>query len=605
MLIKELSFNEKNEIIDWVNNNNTTCSSINIDSIVNNNIKEYLNKIKNKIIDIEKLNKYTQLLFPVKDCIVITNQNNIETYFFDKELLDSLLADNKQLLKISFCLQKPEKGGREIYNNNLIELVEDDYTLELINEQHVFTETVIGNKLKISITFYFIVNLSDIHFFENKNNIIFENSLFVKNWKYSIPSNTVEDIEGLIANKKYKINNSSSSILENFILDISLFHLKNKKLNDIQYEIEYLILDNKFKFKVEYDKITKKSPLFSIILFLNEETYPVVMSNVDIESYKYKEINNYSNLYFLIPKNNTHITFDSSKYYSIYNYNNEDNISKNYLQINIWESKNKYLINHENLINIVENNIISYNSIYNCNLLNDILYDNNNDTTEKIIKVLKAYNGNENIIYFKNLHHTEYNYDFLLKKLGDITDDIYPFLIKEIEVKDNNIFNRRKIFTNVLSKDVCFWIINESEKIIDWNVDKENNTVYINIDQIPPVLSYILFILNFLLTTIKKNYNLDLEYLKLNVKDVIVTKYRKDSYSNRMSKDNTFITLVINLNDLKDFKDGEIVFDDNEKILLNQGDMLLYNGKQNKTIGGVSDGEKYCLIFFIELLLNF
>ena len=605
MLIKELSFNEKNEIIDWVNNNNTTCSSINIDSIVNNNIKEYLNKIKNKIIDIEKLNKYTQLLFPVKDCIVITNQNNIETYFFDKELLDSLLADNKQLLKISFCLQKPEKGGREIYNNNLIELVEDDYTLELINEQHVFTETVIGNKLKISITFYFIVNLSDIHFFENKNNIIFENSLFVKNWKYSIPSNTVEEIEGLIANKKYKINNSSSSILENFILDISLFHLKNKKLNDIQYEIEYLILDNKFKFKVEYDKITKKSPLFSIILFLNEETYPVVMSNVDIESYKYKEINNYSNLYFLIPKNNTHITFDSSKYYSIYNYNNEDNISKNYLQINIWESKNKYLINHENLINIVENNIISYNSIYNCNLLNDILYDNNNDTTEKIIKVLKAYNGNENIIYFKNLHHTEYNYDFLLKKLGDITDDIYPFLIKEIEVKDNNIFNRRKIFTNVLSKDVCFWIINESEKIIDWNVDKENNTVYINIDQIPPVLSYILFILNFLLTTIKKNYNLDLEYLKLNVKDVIVTKYRKDSYSNRMSKDNTFITLVINLNDLKDFKDGEIVFDDNEKILLNQGDMLLYNGKQNKTIGGVSDGEKYCLIFFIELLLNF
>mgnify|MGYP003342194068 CR=1 FL=1 len=26
----------------------------------------------------------------------------------------------------------------------------------------------------------------------------------------------------------------------------------------------------------------------------------------------------------MIPKNNTHITFDSSKYYSIYNYNNED-----------------------------------------------------------------------------------------------------------------------------------------------------------------------------------------------------------------------------------------------------------------------------------------
>ena len=45
----------------------------------------------------------------------------------------------------------------------------------------------------------------------------------------NVNKDLMEEIEGLIANKKYKINNSSSSILENFILDISLFHLKNKK----------------------------------------------------------------------------------------------------------------------------------------------------------------------------------------------------------------------------------------------------------------------------------------------------------------------------------------------------------------------------------------
>ena len=53
---------------------------------------------------------------------------------------------------------------------------------------------------------------------------------------------------------------------------------------------------------------------------------------------------------------------------------------------------------------------------------------------------------NENIIHIKNLHHEQYSTSFLYEKLGDITNDIYPFIIDGIEIDNDNRFNTKKIF---------------------------------------------------------------------------------------------------------------------------------------------------------------
>jgi hypothetical protein len=57
--------------------------------------------------------------------------------------------------------------------------------------------------------------------------------------------------------------------------------------------------------------------------------------------------------------------------------------------------------------------------------------------------------------------------------------DIYPFINKNsdilIDVKKNR-FNRNKIIQSVLSKNVCYWIINECEKILNAEENKNNNS---------------------------------------------------------------------------------------------------------------------------------
>jgi predicted 2-oxoglutarate/Fe(II)-dependent dioxygenase YbiX len=59
------------------------------------------------------------------------------------------------------------------------------------------------------------------------------------------------------------------------------------------------------------------------------------------------------------------------------------------------------------------------------------------------------------------------------------------------------------------------------------------------------------------------------------------------------------------LNDNIDYKDGEVVFTNgisSEKIMINQCDMLIYNGKQLRTNGNVSGGVKYILVLMLEIM---
>ena len=54
------------------------------------------------------------------------------------------------------------------------------------------------------------------------------------------------------------------------------------------------------------------------------------------------------------------------------------------------------------------------------------------------------------------------------------------------------------------------------------------------------------------------------------------------------------------LNSNFDFEGGEILID-NDKIKLNQGDMLIFNGKKQRSNEGIKDGEKYMLTYLIDL----
>ena len=253
---------------------------------------------------------------------------------------------------------------------------------------------------------------------------------------------------------------------------------------------------------------------------------------------------------------------------------------------------------------------IGRDSIINNNVVEEILYSNyeeNNDLIKLLNNILK--DNNEMFIIVENNYMEHLNFDMLYKKYGELANDLYPLLNNSILVNTNRFFNN-KIMTNVLSKDVCYWIINECEKVNNW---KDSNYVnynnYLNIDKLPAVSKFVNFSANFYLMQLKKIYNIT-ENVNLIISDIFMTKYtKKNNCVYKKTPDRATFVMNIQINDTLDFEGGEIDFSNNDdsiskednKILLKQGDMILYNKFQRRSNGDVTSGEKYMLVFFINI----
>lgn len=432
-------------------------------------------------------------------------------------------------------------------------------------------------------------------------------------WKYeNHPFQTISSPLQNILNTNH-INDFDT--IEKYIYDTSIFHMKNKSIefNPDQHTIEFSSLTTLNSFKLDYHKKTKKYPLFSIVLFL-DETYspnPMIFTDIDMESYKYKEIKDENTFVCIKPGKNTQLVFDSSKYYGIYKMN-ENSTQTQILKINIWDTKiNEIPVyvsdknKNENIsINITPlTNATNYEHIVYKNMIHLFLY-------EEIPKlfvlenILSKYPEDSQII----INNTNKNYNdinTLLETYGEIAHDIYPFVNNTIDVPidfENNRFYKNKIIQKIISKDVCYWIINECEKF-EWETSKyQNYNTYLNIEKMPSIMSFLLFISNFWLMEIKKSYKC--ENVKFNINDMFVSKFTKEKINEKQNMDNSFLIMNIYLNDDVDYKDGEIIFENtNEKIQIHHGDCLLYNGKKNRTIGSVSDGVKYVLVLIIDIML--
>jgi hypothetical protein len=201
---------------------------------------------------------------------------------------------------------------------------------------------------------------------------------------------------------------------------------------------------------------------------------------------------------------------------------------------------------------------------------------------------------------------------------NELGKDIFPFINENDDsiVENTNRFYKNKIIYELLSKDICYWIINESEKLNKWDISPYTNyNSYLCIDKLPHILNFILFIYNFWKLHIYKLYNLP-DNLKLNIKDIFVSKFTKKEEIEtdiiHKNTDDNFLILTIFLNDITDYIDGEIIFDNvmdentennDEKIKLNIGDAFIHNGKKPRTTGFVKNGSKYLLTIFFNIQL--
>lgn len=443
-------------------------------------------------------------------------------------------------------------------------------------------------------------------------------------------------------NNKYILNNNNSNFdtIEKYLYKTTMFHLNNKCIifDKNTHTIEFSIINEFNIFKTEYNKKIKKYPVFSILTFLDDNYNPVIFTKIDTDSYKYKEIEDENTFICIKPIKNLQISFDSSKYYGFYR--TDKTINNKILKINIWDEnidENFYNSSCENTIYNNELMIYQYNKLLvsktisgNCN--NDIIEcekekelfivpNLTNRIYETIIHKniinLFLYEEDNNIIVinniFKKYHdslmiiitNTTSQYrdiTYLEDIYGDIANDIYPFINNDMDYLIdicNNRFYKNIILQKILSKEICYWIINESEKN-NWELSSYNNyNTYLNVEKMPSILNFLFFISKFWLLEIQNIY--DCKNITLNITDMFISKYTTENINENIYNDGTFLSLNIFLND---HTEGEIIFkDNNEKVRINQGDMLIYNGKKLRSPGSISNGVKYILILLIDIMV--
>ena len=250
---------------------------------------------------------------------------------------------------------------------------------------------------------------------------------------------------------------------------------------------------------------------------------------------------------------------------------------------------------------LIYNNILHKN-IYSNNFLEDMIYDN--IVPNKIFNIIQNIENVNTIIMDINPDN-EIDYAELKNKFGDEADDIYPF-VNNSDLLENNRFHNKHIIQNALSLDSCYWILNECFKCNNWSESiYANYDTYLNIELIPHVFNFLTFISNFWIMNVKKLYNLNKTNVSIN--NIFITKYtNNEKKNNNFYKDESLLILTVALNNISDYENGSIIFesDKEEKILLKQGDMLIYNGKCLRNRGDVTNGEKYYLVLFLDILIN-
>ena len=445
--------------------------------------------------------------------------------------------------------------------------------------------------------------------------------------------------------KLLDISKKSYSTFEKFVYDTAVYHFKrlNIDINCInnlnKYYIEFWC-KNKFdthKLHVDCDEYEKKTklnyiyPLLSCVTYFNDNKCPTIITNVDLESYKYKEFENQTELFLSMPKCNKQITFDGKYYHGSVLLDNEfKNDSRYIIAINLWDKKPSnvdYYISESNVNNIskedeyfqvkIEKETDFTNTINVCkktinyNLFEDILY-NGNENAMSVFKDYINFENSEKTCYKFILDSTIERKEIEIKlknKYGDIIDDINEIMDEKANLKYNR-FLQRFHYTKVYTPDICRYIINESEKYAanngGWTKKRHNNypTTDLPVERIPSIFGLVLETLHTIVKKVKKSYGLT-DNMVVNIHDLFIVKY-KDSEQNYLDMhcDGSFLSFNILLSDNADFEGGGTYFDDGLTAYLEQGDILIHSSKIKHAGLPITKGMRYLLVGFLNIDLT-
>ena len=452
-------------------------------------------------------------------------------------------------------------------------------------------------------------------------------------------------------------------LIEKVVYEIAMFHFEhlNIKFDPNEHFIEFWFKNQIFKnsdnytyninsFHYDCDENEKKlnnkqfKPLLSCVNYFNDNEFPLLLTDIDLEEYKFKKFENKNNVQIIFPKKNKQFTFDGTKYHGvidIFNNLNNDTFNNNELErymlaINLWNRKpvnvNYYENGSENtnntqfskqgkIVTIESNNVIK-ELVLEKNILDFDFYEKMLYNKQKFIipQEISELVKNELTINneFNNFKITYKSGDnSLIEKSSNLSKMVKDInIINTIDNSNNKIdildvfynrFIQRFNYNKLFSKNVCDWIIFESEEYAKnnggWTTRRHENypTTDIPVEKIKNIFNFVLFSFTDIFNKIKKSYFFT-EEVSFNIKDLFIVKY-DEQMQNKLDlhHDGSFLSINILLSDPKDFEGGGTYFNDGLTVFLEQGDVLVHSGKVKHSGLPVTKGTRYIMVAFVVI----
>lgn len=418
----------------------------------------------------------------------------------------------------------------------------------------------------------------------------------------------------------YWLYNHTDNDTENYISNIINYHIERLNLHNKSQKnkIELEIIknpDNKIYPIFKKNETTINYPILSCIVFLTDSELPFVITEIDIDNYKYKEFKNQDTLNVIFPKKNTHVVFNGNICNGFVipkdtNTNNENSI--NAILINVWYSetentKPEMTTAIENTITPefipLNNQIIWTNDLLTYNMYNNLLYMKKY-THEDVKPILELYNNDAPQNWYV-ITKSEIN----LKNVGTFTNSK-----NNVQFNLNNRFLQRFTIKNFLSPNTCDWLINTATKN-DINLSPPHVQSNICMMENKEMNSFTRTMLEKVCDEVNKSYNIsESNRSKIEITDVLLVKYDRNTTKNNGLKmySNTghHITAEIMLSSLTDIeennnnKEGQLIFEDGLSMILNQGDMAIYSNQNAYSIQKISTENTILHKIIIRMKLN-
>jgi predicted 2-oxoglutarate/Fe(II)-dependent dioxygenase YbiX len=209
------------------------------------------------------------------------------------------------------------------------------------------------------------------------------------------------------------------------------------------------------------------------------------------------------------------------------------------------------------------------------------------------------------------------------------TEDILEIIKNErkdtfLKVINNNLHYKYQYYPNIISNDICDFIINESENYAENNKSIENPTGWtksrhknypttdLPISQILTLSTLVNNIIKYdVLDKIADKYKVNKYFLDFN--DVFIVKYEADKQSSLdKHTDGSAFSFNILLNSPEEFEGGGTIFyekrnNDSNSILVSntKGGLIFHSGQQTHAGNKITKGIRYILVGFVSYLKEF